>query len=219
MPPISQIAELFRQIAECLGVIAFAVSGAMIAIERDSDLFGVTLLGVITALGGGVIRDSLLGIVPPLLFVDPTYLLVSAVTGLVVFFVARSFRVFYALEKAHIDRITNVFDAIGLGVFSVLGVRAAQTAGYGMYALFCVFLGVVTGCGGGLLRDVMTGSMPVILYKRIYAVASLCGAALYYYLPRIGVSETFSMPIAAGSVFVIRMLATRYKWNFPHVPR
>lgn len=213
---MNYFAEWIYHIAEYSGVFAFGVSGAMVAIERKLDLFGIVFMGVTTALGGGVIRDLMLGIVPPSMFRSYSYLLISVAASLLVFFTAVFFRRFYSENSERIGQITNVVDAVGLGLFSVLGARTAIEAGYGDNVFFCMFLGMTTGSVGGLLRDIMTGSVPAILYKRIYAVASLGGAGLYCFLIGLKIPETDSMLVAAACVFAVRMLATKYKWNFPH---
>lgn len=212
---MNYVAELIYHIAEFSGVFAFGVSGAMIAVDRKLDLFGVVFMGVTTALGGGLVRDLMLGIVPPSMFRSYSYLLTSVAASLLVFAAALYFRKFYAQNSEKIEKITNIVDAIGLGLFSVFGARTAIECGYGDNVFFCMFLGMTTGSVGGLLRDVMTGAVPAVFRKRIYAVASLGGAGLYCLLIRFGLHETYSMLTAALCVFAVRMLATKYKWNFP----
>ena len=210
--------EFIYPVLEFLGVFAFAVSGAMCAVRRKLDLFGVLFLGVTTALGGGVIRDLMLGIVPPSMFQSYGYLLTSVAASLLIFAAALFFHGFYVKYTDTIERITNVFDAVGLGLFSVIGTRTAMLHGFSDNSFFCMFLGMTTGSVGGLLRDIMTGTVPAILYKRVYAVASLFGAGLYFFLVKNGLDETYCLIFASVCVFVIRMLATKYKWNIPHAP-
>ena len=113
------------------------------------------------------------------------------------------------------DGINNVFDAIGLGVFSVTGVQVAEAAGQGSNLFFAVFLGLVTGIGGGLMRDVTVKEIPFVLKKRIYAVASLLGALSYCLLQRAGMGKSWSATLGMLLVFAVRMLATHFKWNLP----
>ena len=210
--------EYIYPVLEILGVFSFGVSGAMCAIKRKLDLFGVIFLGVTMALGGGVVRDLMLGIVPPSMFQSYTFLITSAAASLAVFAAAVFFHPFYERNSEKIERINNVFDAIGLGIFAVIGTRTAMVNGYADNAFFCMFLGMTTGCVGGILCDIMTGEIPAVLRKRIYAVAALFGALLYYLLVRFGADETCGLIFAALCIFTIRMLATKFKWNFPHAP-
>ena len=140
---------------ELIGVFAFAVTGSITAIKRDLDVFGVTIMGITTALGGGVIRDILIGSLPPSMFYSYEYVLLAALTSLGIFTVAYVAKEKFSLNLELINFINNIFDAIGLGVFSVLGVSIAMGAGHSDNAFLCIFLGTLTGVGGGVLRDIM----------------------------------------------------------------
>ncbi len=209
--------DLVFELFDLLGTISFAISGAMVAVKKRADLFGVLFLGLLTAVGGGILRDVLLGQFPPKAFTSPRYAAAAGLASLVLFVIARRQEQRYIEHEAIVDRINNVFDAAGLGVFSVTGVQVGAAAGYGENILFLTFLGMVTGVGGGLLRDVTVNEIPFVLNKRIYAVASAAGALGYAccirWLPVVP-----SGWAAAGSivlVFVIRLLATHYRWNLP----
>ena len=165
-------------VLELIGAAAFAVSGAMVAIEKKADIFGVLFLAVTTALGGGVIRDVLIGRIPPVMFVSYWYLLISVVAALAVFIDAYLRSEKYKLHLDKLDAVNNVFDAIGLAVFTVSGMNAAMPVSDNV--ILVLFVGMCTGVGGGMLRDVMTNTMPKVLRKRVYAVASLIGGGLYY---------------------------------------
>ena len=160
-------------LVEMAGTVAFAVSGAMLAVQRGLDLFGVVFLGAATAIGGGVLRDLLLGQVPPLAFLNGIYLLVSAAASLAVFATALVNRRRGRGDLPAYSELLNVFDAAGLGIFSVIGVQHTVAAGFGENLFFCVFLGMTTGVGGGMLRDVLSHSTPAVLRKHVYALASL----------------------------------------------
>lgn len=202
-------------IAELIGVAAFAVSGAMVALEKRADIFGVLFLGVTTALGGGILRDVLLGNTPPLMFTSYTYVLIAIAAALIVFLDAYLRRGKYRREAEKLDAVNNIFDAVGLAVFTVSGMNMAMNyAGIGN-PLLVVVLGMVTGVGGGMLRDMMLGMMVKVLRKRIYAVASLAGGAVYYLLLAIGAGEMVSAISAMLLIFVLRVLATVFKWNLP----
>ena len=202
-------------VLELIGAAAFAISGAMAAIKRKADIFGVVFLGVITALGGGVIRDVLIGQLPPKMFISYAYLLASLLVSLIVFFDAYIRREKYFANKDKLSEINNIFDAVGLAVFTVSGMNTAM--GVSDNVILILTLGVITAVGGGMLRDMMTNTMPKVLRKRVYAVASLMGGALYYVLYLIGVNDILSAVIGMVTIFVLRVLATAYKWNLPSV--
>ena len=202
-------------ICELVGTVAFAVAGAMVAIDKRVDLFGVLFLGMLTALGGGCLRDVLLGRFPPAMFSNYVYVTVSIVTALIVFIAARLLAERYRLNEAAIDQINNVFDALGLGVFAVVGVEVSISAGYGSNGFLAVFMGMTTAIGGGMLRDLLLREIPFVLKKRIYAIAAICGALAYYIGWRLSLPETVSVLAGVGVTFVLRLLATAFKWNLP----
>ena len=202
-------------ILELIGIVAFAVSGAMVGIEKRADIFGVLFLAVITSLGGGVVRDMMLGYLPPRMFTSYIYMALAALSALVVFADAYVRREKYRQHKEKLDAVFNIFDAAGLAAFTVSGLDiAAESCGMGKPVLL-IALGMTTGIGGGMLRDVLTNAMPVVLQKRIYAVASMAGALLYYLMLHFGANKMLSAVISMGLVFSLRMLATKYKWNLP----
>ncbi|MDD6022324.1 MAG: trimeric intracellular cation channel family protein [Acutalibacteraceae bacterium] len=202
---------------ELIGVFAFAVTGSITAIKRDLDVFGVTIMGITTALGGGVIRDILIGSLPPSMFYSYEYVLLAALTSLGIFTVAYVAKEKFSLNLELINFINNIFDAIGLGVFSVLGVSIAMGAGHSDNAFLCIFLGTLTGVGGGVLRDIMSMSTPLIFRKHIYALASILGSCTYYVMIHYGAKNMYSIIAAMLVTFVIRMLATHFKWSLPKV--
>ena len=201
---------------EMIGTVAFACSGAMVAIQKDLDLLGILVLGVTTACGGGMIRDLLIGSTPPTLFIHPVYVAVAAASTLILFlFVQFLHSSRNILQSALYDSALSLMDAVGLGAFTVVGINTAISAGFEEYRFFLVFLGVITGVGGGILRDIMANETPAILKKHIYACASLAGALLYTYTR--GLSRELSMVCSALLVVIIRILARKYRWNLPHV--
>lgn len=202
-------------IIEVIGTIAFASSGAMVAIKKELDLLGVIVLGVTTAVGGGMLRDIILGNVPPGLFTKPVYVITAFLTVMALFMVVRLNQ--KILESRYItayEKMMNIFDAVGLAAFTVTGIDTAVLAGYEDYHFLSVFLGVLTGVGGGLLRDIMAGQTPYILRKHVYASASIAGAICYVFLADWMTGDV-SMIISAILVILIRLLATRYCWNLP----
>ena len=202
-------------VLELIGVAAFAVTGAMAAMEKGADIFGVLFLSLITALGGGVIRDLLLGVHPPRMFTSFVYVALALALGLLFFLGARLQRDAYLKYAERTDRIVNVFDALGLAVFSVSGVQLTAEA-FGMdNPLLLAMMGMTTGVGGGMLRDMMIGVIPKVLRRRIYAVASILGSLCYWALLRAGLGMRLSTAAACVLVVALRMLATHYKWNLP----
>ena len=168
-------------ILEIIGTISFAVSGAMIAIKKKVDIFGVLFLGIITAFGGGLMRDITLGNLPPAMFRNTKYLLFATLASLIVFFTASLFKNKYIQNELLIDTINNIFDAIGLGAFSVIGAQLTIQL-YGNASTFLIIvMGMITGIGGGILRDLLVREIPFVLKKRVYAVASILGAGTYFF--------------------------------------
>ena len=202
---------------EMAGTVAFAASGAMVGVERNMDIFGVSVLGVVTAVGGGMIRDIVLGIIPPNVFTNPVYALVATITSCVVFLV------FYwkrQLLEGHMrltyDRVMLVMDSIGLGIFTVVGVNTGIRSGYMDNVFLLVFLGTITGVGRGLMRDMMAGVPPYIFVKHIYACASIVGAVVCVYMNRF-VGNVEAMMVACFVIILIRYLAAHYRWNLPRL--
>lgn len=202
-------------VMEWIGTIAFAVSGALIAVSCGLDLFGVTFLGCITAVGGGMLRDILLEQCPPAIFSNTPVLLVAALTSVIVFIIAYINRQHFEILREKIERINNVFDAVGLAAFSVTGTEIACAAGYSDKVLFVVIMGMITGVGGGIFRDVLVASAPYVLKKHIYALAALFGSILYYLIREHAENTVVGTIAAMLSVILIRMLATKYRWKLP----
>lgn len=200
---------------EMIGTVAFACSGAMVAIEKRLDLLGIIVLGETTAVGGGMIRDIIIGIHPPALFVDPIYVIAAFVSVMVLFVAVKYFyQSADILESPMYEAVLNLLDAIGLGAFTVVGIDTAVGAGFGEYKFLMIFLGVITGVGGGILRDMMAGQTPAVLRKHVYACASIAGAVCYVILMNY-TGEGPAIVVSAILVTVIRVLARHYKWNLP----
>lgn len=204
-------------LTEIIGTVAFASSGAMVAVRKKLDLFGIIVLGVITAVGGGMLRDLMIGNIPPNMFRNPIYVFAAFITVLILFLLFR--RRPSLLGSHHLEnyeKIMNFLDAIGLGAFTVTGIDTGVEAGYGEYHFLIIFLGVITGIGGGILRDIMAGETPFVLKKHVYACASICGACLYVFLLHY-IHSDYAMLISALLVIAIRILASHYRWNLPGI--
>ena len=202
----------FLLILEIIGTVAFAVSGAMTGLSKKMDIFGVAILGLTTAVGGGMIRDLVLGLTPPAMFTNPIYAAVAAVVSVIVFLPAvRRWLTAYGRVR---EILMLVMDSLGLGVFTVVGIQRAYTATEHRGLFLLVFVGVVTGVGGGLLRDVMAGQTPYIFVKHVYASASIIGAILCAAL-WAPLGATMAMILGASVILAIRLLAAHYHWSLP----
>ena len=193
------------KVLDLLGVSVFAVSGAALAVEKRLDLFGVVVLSVVTALGGGLLRDVLLGETPPVALRESRYLVVALIAGLVVFLSSTGVH--------RVARLVLVFDAAGLGLFVATGTAKALHAGLG--AVPAVTLGCLTGIGGGILRDVLVAEVPVVLRRELYAVPAILGAAVVTTGDRLSADASVTAALAAVVVFVVRVLAVWRDWHFP----
>ncbi len=206
-------------IIELIGIIAFAISGAIVAIKRNFDLFGIIVLGVITAVGGGAIRDIILGIIPPTMFKHSLYVFVAFITSCTVFVAAIVAAVKFKRNKEFFMDLVNFFDAIGLGVFAVTGTNTAIMAGYLHNPFLAIFVGVITGIGGGMLRDILAGRVPFVLYKDVYASAAIIGASLYYLLFINGVKASVSVTLTIIITILIRLTATFFHLSLPRISK
>lgn len=204
-------------ILEIIGTIAFAVSGALVAIKAKFDIFGVLVIGCITAVGGGITRDILIGATPPAIFAKLYVVCIAAGTSLLVFLLAYFTRKKFDEVREKIEQINNIFDAIGLAAFTVMGTEIAFTGGFSHNVFLSVTLGVLTGVGGGVLRDILTETPPYIFKKHVYALASIVGAALYYILRLYVESTVLPSAVAIVCIIGVRALATKYRWSLPKI--
>lgn len=203
-------------VLELIGTCAFAVSGAVLGITKRFDIFGVIFSGIITALGGGTIRDILLGNLPPAMFRNYIYLIFAVATCLLTFIVASILKNKFSENIVVIDKVNNIFDAIGLGVFTIVGMNVAINSGFSDNFFFVVFLGMTTGCGGGILRDVIVSEVPFVLKKRVYAVASIAGGTAYYVMYiMLQQGVVLSSVVGITLIFALRILASLFKWDLP----
>ena len=208
--------ETFFKIIEIIGIISFSAAGAMVAIDKETDFVGVIILAGITCFGGGLTRDIVVGDGLPAFFNMGFYLIISVSTAIVIFFAAAIYKKEYVAEEETVNKINNVLDALGIGVFSAVGTAMYIDKG----ALVAIFAGTVSSVGGSIMRDVILRDVPFILCKRIYAVAVMAGSSLYYVFETFVFSgtknsEVISTLICIAVIFTIRMCATRFKWNMP----
>ena len=199
-------------ILELIGTVAFAVSGAMVALKKNMDIFGVAILGLTTAVGGGALRDILLGNTPPVMFREPVYALLAIFVSIVVFI--PQVRHLLTHNHALYDRMMLVMDSLGLGIFTVVGINTAYELSNDYTFFLLVFVGTITGVGGGVLRDVLAGDTPYIVVKHVYACASLAGALVCAGLWEI-VGSAAAMVAGLVTVVLLRCLSAHFRWNLP----
>lgn len=202
---------------EIIGTIAFSVSGALIASGAGLDMFGVVFVGGITAFGGGMIRDILLGIGPPMIFSNHIIFTIALLSAIVVFVFAYFNKQKFILLKSKTEHVNNYFDAVGLAAFSVTGAEVGFIEGYSDNILVITVAGIITGVGGGIMRDILIDTTPYVFKKHIYALASVFGSLLYYFLRRFLNNISLASAFAMFSVIIIRILATKYCWSLPRV--
>ncbi len=191
---------------DLFGTAVFALTGALRAMSKRLDLMGAVVLAVVTAMGGGMMRDALIGRHPPAAFVDQSYLLIAIVVGVLTFFWGRHIR-----EQ---ENWLITFDAIGLGVFTLVGAWVAdqaQLSGVGI-----IFIAMMTATGGGVLRAMLVQEIPFILKKEIYASASLAGALTYLLMEQLGVSATWLIWSVIAVTTGTRLVS--WRWNI-HLPQ
>ena len=208
----------FIFILELVGTVAFASSGAMIAIEKKMDIFGVNVLGATTAVGGGIMRDIILGLTPPGAFSHPVYVLVAALTSTILFVIAYAKPTAFEsrVKTDYYDKLMFWCDTAGLGIFTVVGIQAAVRAVGGENVFFFVFIGTLTGVGGGVLRDIMAGETPYILVKHIYACAAIAGGIVCV-VGRTAFGEAYGTILGLAATVLLRFLAAHFRWNLMRV--
>lgn len=195
-------------VLDLVGIFVFGITGALVGVRKQLDVFGIQVLALVTGLGGGFIRDVLIGATPPEALVDWRYLAVPVVAGLLTFFLHPGI--------GRLERLVNIFDAAGLALFCVTGARKALE--YGLPPLSAALLGTIAGIGGGVIRDVLSGRVPVVLRAEIYATPAFLGAGIVVVADAAGHDASWIALAAAVVCFVIRLLAVRRGWNAP-LPR
>ena len=207
MVDLSQI-DFFIYVLDLFGTMAFAVTGAFKAIEHKADIVGIIILATITGLAGGTIRDVVFGKTLPNSLIDPTYVIITVISAIVLFLL-------YSKMKKHWNVFLK-FDALGLGVFTVIGATFAYNL-FGMNFLIIVLSGMLTAIGGGILRDVFVNQTPIVFVKELYASASFIGAITFYFTLLI-TNEVYAATIL-GIILTtgLRLVAMKYNWNLPRV--
>ena len=196
------------RIIDIIGIAAFSIAGTFAAMEKKLDYFGIFIIAFVTALGGGTLRDILIGEVPVKWMYD-------ASQGLTVVISTTGALLFTNLIK-NFNKILLLFDSLGLAFFTVVGIQKGVSLG--LHPVICVALGTITACFGGVIRDIALNNIPLIFHKEIYATACIFGGILYFLLRAAGLSSVPLEAICIPSIIVLRLLALRYKWQLP-VPK
>ena len=192
---------------DILGTIAFAISGVLVAMDKRMDIFGILIIAFVTAIGGGTLRDILIGHVPVSWMQDMTYTYV--VVGSSVFAVILKNKINYLRTSLFL------FDTIGIGLYTVVGVEKGISAG--LNPIMCIALGTITACFGGVIRDILCNEIPVIFRKEIYATACLFGGGAYFLLKYLPLNENIVFIIAGVIVIAIRLIAVKFKISLPNI--
>lgn len=196
------------EVLDLVGIFVFGITGGLVGVRKKLDVFGILVLALVTGLGGGFIRDVLIGATPPAALIDWRYLVVPVAAGLLTFFLYP--------RIGRVERLVNVFDAAGLSLFCVTG--ALKALQYGLPPLSAALVGTIAGIGGGVIRDVLSGRVPVVLRSEIYATPAFLGAGIVVVADALGYAPPWVAGAAAALCFTIRLLAIRRGWNAP-LPR
>ena len=200
---------MFYQTLDILGTIAFAISGVLVAMDKRLDLFGVLIIAFVTAIGGGTLRDLLIGNTPVIWMRDATYMMVIGITVV--------FAILFSSRLKYLRRSLFLFDTIGLGLFTMIGIEKGLEAG--LLPIICIALGTMTASFGGVIRDILCNEIPVIFRKEIYATACILGGLSYFLLVAFSLPERYSYIIALSIVIAIRLLAVRFAISLPNIYR
>ncbi|WP_422084077.1 trimeric intracellular cation channel family protein [Ulvibacterium sp.] len=198
---------MFYYIIDILGTIAFAISGVLVAMEKKLDLFGVFIIAFVTAVGGGTLRDVLIGDTPVVWMRNPDY--VITIAGSVIF------AILFVNQLKYLRKTLFLFDTIGIGLFTMVGIEKGISAN--LMPIMCIFLGTITASFGGVIRDILCNEIPVIFRKEIYATACIFGGISYFLLIRLPWDGAFSYIAAILIIIIIRLLAVRFKITLPNI--
>ncbi len=208
MPELSFSIQTLIYALDLFGTMAFAVTGAFKAIEHKADIVGIIILATITGVAGGTMRDIIIGRFPPNSISDPWYVVITICTAIVIFFM-------YPRLQKHWNLFLK-FDALGLGVFTIIGAIFAYHV-FGLNFLAIALAGMLTAVGGGILRDLFVNEIPIVFVKELYASASFVGVLVFYLLLFIGMELYMTAIIGMVITAVLRLIAMKYNWNLPRV--
>ncbi|NHF61307.1 trimeric intracellular cation channel family protein [Flavobacteriaceae bacterium TP-CH-4] len=200
---------MFYFAIDILGTIAFAISGVVVAMEKKLDLFGVFIIAFVTAVGGGTLRDILIGSTPVVWLTTSVYLF--TILGAVIF------AVLFIDYLKYLRKSLFLFDTIGIGLYTMVGIEKGISAD--LIPMMCVALGTITASFGGVIRDILCNEIPVIFRKEIYATACILGGAGYFVLKRLPIEPTYAYIAAIVMIIIIRLFAVRYHISLPNIYR
>ena len=200
---------MFYFIIDILGTIAFAISGVLVAMDKRLDVFGVLIIAFVTAVGGGTLRDLLIGIKPVGWLNAPVHLLIIVVTVLLA--------IIFVKQLKYVRKSLFLFDTIGIGLYTMVGIEKGLAAD--LLPVMCIALGTITACFGGVIRDILCNEIPVIFRKEIYATVCILGGLVYFVLIQFPVKDTIAYSLAILTIIIMRVLAVRFKISLPNIYR
>ncbi len=194
-------------IIDILGTVSFAISGALTAMRKKLDVFGILIIALVTSVGGGTLRDILIGKTPVSWMLNMTFVYVI--------FAATVIAIIFRRYLKYVRRSLFLFDTIGIALYTMAGVQIATAAG--LSPVICVIIGTISACFGGVIRDILCNEIPIIFHKEIYATTCILGASIYLMLINYGLHTTWSMVIAGSIIITLRTLAVVKEWSLPSV--
>lgn len=200
---------MFYFIIDILGTIAFAISGVLVAMEKKLDVFGVLIIAFVTAVGGGTLRDLLIGIRPVGWLNAPMHILIIVATVVLA--------IFFVKQLKYVRKSLFLFDTIGIGLYTMVGVEIGLKAD--LSPVMCIALGTITACFGGVTRDILCNEIPVIFRKEIYATVCILGGLVYFLLIQFPINNTLAHSMAIVTIIITRILAVRFKISLPSIYR
>ncbi|RIV43254.1 trimeric intracellular cation channel family protein [Flagellimonas pelagia] len=198
---------MLYQTIDILGTVAFAISGVLVAMEKRLDLFGVLIIAFVTSIGGGTLRDLLIGNTPVAWMRDLTYVTTIFITVV--------FAIIFVNQLKYLRKSLFLFDTIGIGLYTMLGVEKGLEAE--LLPIMCIFLGTMTACFGGVIRDILCNEIPVIFRKEIYATACILGGASYFLFMMLSLKESYAYIAAILVVITLRLMAVRFGISLPNI--
>ena len=193
---------------DMIGIVACSVSGTILAKHKNFDVFGCLLVSMVTAIGGGTVRDVILDRHPLFWMVDMSYLIVITISSLIM-------QIFFHPSSRRVDKFLKLSDTIGLSAFTLIGIKVANSMGANIAV--ALLLGVITIIVGGIIRDMICNEIPLVLQQEIYITAALAGGILFFIMRSLGIIEWVTEITTMLTIFTIRMLAIRYDWQFPQI--
>ncbi|WP_396637288.1 trimeric intracellular cation channel family protein [Maribacter sp. R77961] len=200
---------MFYTVIDILGTIAFAISGVLVAMEKRLDFFGVVIIAFVTSIGGGTLRDLLIGNTPVVWMRDATYVITILTTVVLA--------ILFVKQLKYFRKSLFLFDTIGIGLYTLIGVEKGLDAG--LLPVMCIALGTITASFGGVLRDILCNEIPVIFRKEVYATICILGGGIYFLLIQFPMNNTYAYSAAILSIIAMRILAVKFKVSLPNIYR